>query len=918
MDRNWEAASSRNLPTTQSETDPGHPGYIREKYTSWQEDLWGQKRTEYFHYASSDPMDESPDAVSLQGPMSGINDQPYDEAGGFPPSPLSDGPAFSERSTSDSCPSTPINSCLSTPSLDHRSCTPPSENDQDQVGETSVGPESYFDTHSKLSHPAPEVPRRVMRRILNSLSHSSCLAMRLTCKNWKRTVDQALPLGLGAANLAPPEVLFEIFKLLSPRDFDNARRTCSKWMRVSLNKGLLEFMVKRAGWWDTWQQDCQKGLPGIDYRNESLLWRLSKRFATECLLSGRKVNVERSGFLLATTVDFSQLRRQALPPLSAMGSQELSTAASGQVALRDPSTASAVKFVASSCGGYLLVFTTSVICTYRLNNRITRPATSATVELPLYGHNEIELLTRTVCPQEVLTATIDTTDGKLVIAALLQGRTGFICDLSEGDPTRPTGEYFSTRYIYDICRVDDPPKSVSICPGRRCFAFGCNSGVEIHWTNEITGVDSMKFIPMSQPSEILHFLCNRPGVEEEEEDLSLRMVSSLAGPGVFGCECAPAMYGENMTECPIHQPPPLANSVSRTVLRKTARLSYMKSTYCHHYHAKPVSDGLHITFIEPKSGLLCVGSDAPIGGPTSLTRALICVPPFANDINDCWKDQVVPSVFASGADLRWGLRIVAAYNDRIVLYSVPLDVFNVIRKERERQGDNVMGDSDLARDFFLGANRDKKRRGSLAQNQNGDWDFLLSVSYRPTSMMWPLKIYGKEIGRMDNLVELSLQTTNGGARIFAFGGTGEGRIFDIDTFSSSTRPLAEVDVLSMSVGSDGTMESVRMVDRAAVHARARTSFSGSGPPARQNSRKRKQPYNDLLGPAPHGLGLFNSTPLRNDFEGYPGDFKSSSPPRSQFGVASSLDNHRRRRSSFAACIVNFKIPDFGAKDMSLE
>lgn len=903
-------------------TDPNHLGYIQGKSSAWRDDPWGQKSLEYFHCFKSDHVHDSHGVAPLkEDSLFSLTDHSTEEiSSNSPPSPLSDGMTFSETSTIDSSLSTPIRSHFSPPYLEPgRRGTLGSAGECDRGTTAAVARESFLYSSITLANPAPEIPRRVMRRILNNLPRSSCYAMRLTCKTWKRTVDQAHPLGPPAANVAPPEVLIEVFKTLSPRDFDNARRTCSQWMRVSLNRRLLESMMKRAGWWDCWQQDSRSDPTDLDHHKQSVVWRLSKRFATECLLSGRKVNVERVGFLLTAVVDFAQLLGQEVLASELVPdpiSQSLYCAASGHLALRNPfSTNALIKFVASSCGEFLVVFTGSLIYTYRLGCRFeSGPSSDTATHLPRNGRNTIELVSRTVCPRQVLTVTIDTTDGRCVIAALLHGRTGLLCDLSScSDLLESQNTQGSSKYIHDLCHLDDPPKSVSICPGRSCFAFGCNSGVELHWTDEITGVDSMRFISMPQPSEILHFLNNRPGVEEE--DLSLRIVSSLAARGVFGCECTQSMYGEGTAGCSIHRSLFVANSISHTAFRQTARLSYMKSTYCHHYYAKPVSDGLHLIFIEPKSGLLCVGSDAPIGGPTSLTRALICVPPFGTDLSDCWKDEVIPSVFASGSDLRWGLRIAAAYNGRIVLYSVPLDVFNVIRKERERQGDNVMGDSDLARDFFLNGDANMKRRGSLAQNQNGDWDFLLSVSYRPTFMMWPLKIYGKEIGHMENLVELSVQTTNGGLRVFAFGGNGEGRIFDIDTYTSRTQPSDGIKALSTSIGAYGQIISTSVVDRTDVQSQS--SLQRIPILQASSSRKRKQPYNDLfLGPSTERLRLFNSFPMRNDFEGYPGSFfKSSSPSAFRFGVAPSMNTatvaDQRRRPSFAACILDFKLPDPG-------
>lgn len=74
----------------------------------------------------------------------------------------------------------------------------------------------------------------------------------------------------------------------------------------------------------------------------------------------------------------------------------------------------------------------------------------------------------------------------------LQGpRQGF----SPGVDSRPTSPYCqslpvesSTSSFYrHLCSEDDPPRSVSICPQRRCVAFGCSAGIELHWTDALTG-----------------------------------------------------------------------------------------------------------------------------------------------------------------------------------------------------------------------------------------------------------------------------------------------------------------------------------------------------------------------------------------------------------------------------------------------
>jgi hypothetical protein len=44
----------------------------------------------------------------------------------------------------------------------------------------------------------------------------------------------------------------------------------------------------------------------------------------------------------------------------------------------------------------------------------------------------------------------------------------------------------STFYRH-LCSEDDPPRCVAICPQRRCVAFGCSAGIELHWIDALTG-----------------------------------------------------------------------------------------------------------------------------------------------------------------------------------------------------------------------------------------------------------------------------------------------------------------------------------------------------------------------------------------------------------------------------------------------
>lgn len=196
----------------------------------------------------------------------------------------------------------------------------------------------------------------------------------------------------------------------------------------------------------------------------------------------------------------------------------------------------------------------------------------------------------------------------------------------------------------------------------------------------------------------------------------------------------------------------------------------------------------------------------------------------------------------------------------------------MIRKEREHQADGIMGASDHALDWYVDAERSHKRRESLVQNQNGDWEFLLSVSYRPTAMMWPFKIYGKEIGSVKGTVELALQSSQGGVRVWAFGEDGKATVLDVDTGDVPTR--------SLSVGSDGGLEDLGIVQK--------TGLSGL-----RVSRKRKFAEVKTGFAGRYGAGRYSAGV----------DVKPCAA-----GVHGIHQHPSVRRSSFAACIIDFKIP----------
>jgi hypothetical protein len=73
----------------------------------------------------------------------------------------------------------------------------------------------------------------------------------------------------------------------------------------------------------------------------------------------------------------------------------------------------------------------------------------------------------------------------------------------------PVDNGTSTVYRH-LCSEDDPPRSVAICPQRRCVAFGCFAGIELHWIDALTGHSLSRWFPLTAPSDYLYFLPPRP------------------------------------------------------------------------------------------------------------------------------------------------------------------------------------------------------------------------------------------------------------------------------------------------------------------------------------------------------------------------------------------------------------------------
>lgn len=183
----------------------------------------------------------------------------------------------------------------------------------------------------------------------------------------------------------------------------------------------------------------------------------------------------------------------------------------------------------------------------------------------------------------------------------------------------------------------------------------------------LTGQDLSRWFPLTSPSDFLYFLPPRRGVDTAKR---LRLISSAAGMGspleslgnflhgfsttLFGSGSTSVVsfLGTNYGRSTGHD----AHSVSMRVQEVSGDgfMRRISATSVDHYRAVPLSDGYHILFTDPRSGNLCLGTDAPVGALTRLLRKVWFPPPPE-------AASPVPMLYAAGSDVRHGVRVVATF-----------------------------------------------------------------------------------------------------------------------------------------------------------------------------------------------------------------------------------------------------------------
>ncbi|KAI9640789.1 hypothetical protein NHQ30_010629 [Ciborinia camelliae] len=751
---------------------------------------------------------------------------------------------------------------------------------------------TVFNDSSPLS-PDPTLPAESSSHLLPSIDRLEESARQSTCFTFSKL---------------PTEIIQQIYDYLTPADFNSARHTCRTWLLTSIDRSLLERMMRRGGWEASFQQEISDKKFARFRRSSEYEWLMSKRISRECALgpnwmgSGVPMSPEtfpqetkQSAFLQASSVDFTEVAVQ----------------------YQDTTPAGTI-FTVSSCGKFLMVANGCLIYVYELNKSHRDVDNWYEVE-----SGSLRPVTSIICPHRVLACSMDTSSHRYAIAVLLDGRMGLVCDISLSNIAPPSssehenpdlssnhssrsdlslspGSDFhhgvsfldrvsldssapvqragrsTTAFVFpgiattrsggnspgvaqrpdyhealrpasavkssyppeetvphsvgagsrlrsklparrdsnlearempvesgprsiyrNLCSEDDPPRSVAICPQRRCVAFGCSAGIELHWVDALTGQDLNRWFPLTAPSDFLFFLPPRKSVDSAKK---LRLISSAARPSectavherAYGIRPRGASFwqrigwsgsqGENNEEMERAQQvrPPAGRFRSD---------SGRRVDHSDHYRAIPLSDGYHILFTDPGTGALCMGSDAPVGGPTKLLRKVWFQGP---------EDRGSPTAYAGGSDLSWGVRVVAAFGSgeeqSVWMFSVPGDVFHAAQSSQ-----NLLESSVRQRQSN---SRNPKNMQWLDWWPDEELQQWLNLTRHPVpgilpGNMWPIRIKGQKIGTCSGIVDLAIDSSQG-VTVWAFSMDGIAKVWRMDD-------AQHMDIAKLSVLRDGTI-----------------------------------------------------------------------------------------------------------------
>lgn len=221
-----------------------------------------------------------------------------------------------------------------------------------------------------------------------------------------------------------------------------------------------------------------------------------------------------------------------------------------------------------------------------------------------------------------------------------------------------------------------------------------------------------------------------------------------------------------------------------------------------HYRALPLSDGYHILFTDPRTGNLCLGTDAPVGSLTRLLRKVWFRPPAC-------ASSPLPVLYTAGADTRHGVRVAATFsvNDSMRTGTVT-EVRDMVEgmPGSENGGKQIVVFYTVPPDMFhdISQTEVEARMPSYSDSQRHDGHE--PVPWRPeeryhaidvfsdpfqSTTVYPLEIRGQSVAICSDIVELCLDSSPE-MIIWAFSAEGWGRAWAIGGGAGVVPAMTEV------------------------------------------------------------------------------------------------------------------------------
>ncbi|KAL9126518.1 MAG: hypothetical protein Q9217_004442 [Psora testacea] len=618
----------------------------------------------------------------------------------------------------------------------------------------------------RLQSISADLPPAFYDSLVQLVDFNTYKTLRLSCRSWSQAISRARQIVIPSVAKLPSDILGKIYADLEPSGFNAARHSCRAWMMASLDEKLLIQKLQAGGWWGAARLDMARYELGTRRLGVvSRDWLLSKRLATECALMSGWTGM---GMEMGFDWDTSAAERGAMNGFTMTSEISFTRLGNHSHASQSGQQNSAQHLMVSGCQKYLLIPHGSVIYVYS----IRAPGGNCPHE---YG-GFIQPVTSVVCSSRVLAVDMDTSSERYAIAVLLEGRTGLVWDIQRdlyalgyynGSLRNALPRSWSNRICASVITLDPdllswsmddapsssislhcsstphssmpvssgpcsiyrnlssskhPPSSDAICPHRRCVAFGNPAGVELRWMDALSGQELQRWFPLFAASDFLYFL---PEQRKVDSTRILRLASS--------------------TRHPAHVDQVLWNNTPNQGGSDSPGRAGVQ-----HYQAVPLSDGYNVLFIDTATGQLCLGGDARSGqGTAQWARQYIFEGP----------EGVVPYRYTASAELRWGVRLVAAYRERLWLFTVPPDVFS------------SHGSKEKA---------DTEQRGNVVPGTA------------------PIRIKGMQIAKVPGLIDLAVDATEGDLTIWAF--TSGGKAFTWQLAGSKRK-----DVVRRVVLDDGTV-----------------------------------------------------------------------------------------------------------------